>query len=147
VKKIMITAFAVLLIFSVGFLAGKYVSQEEVSREIRVGYQDSERPDVINFEKIIKNTEDQGVVDNIMMIFMNKKETDSPGVNLDKPDVFLSVTSPKQFTGLIDSRIWFREDGAIIADRAGESWDEVMYYSISDQDADYLKETFVYEAE
>jgi hypothetical protein len=137
---------ATLIIFFGGVLTGKYVFQEEVSREIRVGYQDNERSDVINFEKIIKNTEDQAVIDNFMMIFMNKKEAAAPGVDLEQPDVYISVTSPKQFTGLIDSRIWFREDGAIIARRSGKSWDEVDYFSLSVQDADYIKETIEYEA-
>ncbi|WP_421378466.1 hypothetical protein ACOJQI_13065 [Bacillus salacetis] len=139
-------ALAILIIFSGGFFTGKYVFEEGASREIRVGYQDSGRPDVINFEKVIKNTEDQAAVDNFMMIYMNKEEVAMTDVDLGKPDVFISITSPKQFTGLIDSRIWFREDGGIIARRSGESWDEVEYFSISVQDADYIKDKIEYKA-
>jgi hypothetical protein len=138
-------ALMMLIMFIGGYLAGIYFSKEEVSREIRVGYQDSERDDVIHFKKIIKNTENQSAVDNIMMIFMKKEKIAAPDVNLEKPDIYLKVLSPKQFTGLIDSRIWFRGDGAVIADRLGESWEDVIYYSIPTQDADYLKQIVDYD--
>ncbi|WP_113929117.1 hypothetical protein [Bacillus sp. P14.5] len=137
-------ALFMLIVFAAGYLAGIFFSEEEVSREIRVGYQDSKREDVIHFNKIIKNTENQNAVDNIMMIFMAKDRIEEPGVNLDKPDFFIKVLSPKQYTSLIDSRIWFADDGAVIADRSGESWENVKYYSIPKPAADYLKETIGY---
>ncbi|MGD6802778.1 hypothetical protein [Rossellomorea aquimaris] len=138
-------ALMMLIIFIGGYLAGIYFSKEEVSREIRVGYQDRDRDDVIHFEKIIKNTENQGAVDNIMMIFMKREKIAAPDVNLEKPDIYLELLSPKQFTGLIDSRIWFRGDGAVIAERSGESWKDVIYYAIPKQGADYLKQIVEYD--
>ncbi|TYS18638.1 hypothetical protein FZC78_03705 [Rossellomorea vietnamensis] len=133
-------ALMMLIIFIGGYLAGIYFSKEEVTREIRVGYQDRGRDDVIHFKNIIKNTENQSAVDNIMMIFMKKEKIADPDVNLEKPDIYLEVLNPKHFTGLIDSRIWFKDEGAVIAERSGESWEDVVYYSIHEQDADYLKQ-------
>ena len=66
---------------------------------------------------------------------------------LDKPDVHISVISPKQSTGLIDSRLWFTNEGAVIGIRSGESWDQVEYFEININDANYIKEQIGYQKE
>lgn len=135
-----------IFLLSIGVLTGKYTFIEEVSREIRVGYQDGGNPEVIRFEKVVTNIEDQSAIDNIMMIYLNKEEIDSPDIDFNHPDVYISVMSPKQHTVLIDSRVWFHKEGAVIAERLGDSWEKVQYFSVSPQDAGYLKETIQYQS-
>ncbi|MGM9988001.1 MAG: hypothetical protein ACI35O_12340, partial [Bacillaceae bacterium] len=54
-------------------------------------------------------------------------------ISIDKenPDLFIEINSPKQHTGLIDSRLWYTNDGAIIGIRNGESWDQIKYTRIN----------------
>ncbi|WP_332647049.1 hypothetical protein [Lysinibacillus sp. 54212] len=121
------------------------VNSTEASREIRIGYDNLENVGQIDIKKIITDTEDQDIVDNIMMIYLNKEKISNP--NVEYPDVHISVLSPRMSSGLIDSRLWFTDEGAIIGMRSGESWDRVDYFKINKNDADYIKKQIHYEAE
>ncbi|WP_075618894.1 hypothetical protein [Paenisporosarcina indica] len=123
------------------------VNFNEASREISIGYEDKKNVGQINIEKVITDTENQGIVDNFMMIYLNMEQISNPNPNLEKPDVHISVLSPKQSTGLIDSRLWFTNEGAIIGIRSGVSWDEVDYFEINKDDANYIKEQIEYQKE
>ncbi|WP_099158231.1 hypothetical protein [Virgibacillus ndiopensis] len=48
-------------------------SSNEATREIRIGYDNSVKAGKIDIKKIITDIEDQGVVDNFMEIYLNKK--------------------------------------------------------------------------
>jgi hypothetical protein len=146
------TVILMLVLFTAGFAAGVFFSKEPVSREIQVSYQNPERPGEYVIEKVIKNTEDQSAVDNILMIYLNRNRMlmnengiSDPAFDFENPDVFIRINSPKQYTGLVDSRMWFIEGAAIIADRGGENWNKVDFYSISPEDAAYLKDIIGYE--
>jgi hypothetical protein len=146
-------AILMLVLFSAGFTGGIFFSEEEpVSREIQVSYQNPERPGEFIIDKVINNTEDQSAVDNILMVYiykekmmMNEKRISDPVFDFDNPDVFIRINSPKQYSSLIDSRVWFLEGAAIIADGAGENWEEVDFYSVGPEDAEYLKDIIGYE--
>ncbi|MFC4323250.1 hypothetical protein [Litchfieldia salsa] len=119
-------------------------NSDEASREIIIGYDNIENDGQIDIEKVIADTENQGVVDNFLMIYLNKEKIIDTNQNLDKPDVHISVVSPKQSTSLIDSILWFKNEGAVIAIRSGESWDRVDYFEINKSDANYIKEQIEY---
>jgi len=110
------------------------------SREIRIGYEDIENVGQMNIEKVFTDIENQGKVDNFMMIYLKMKQISTLNPNPENPDVHISVLSPKQSTGLIDSRLWFTKDGAVIGIRSGVSWDQVDYFEINKDDAQYIKE-------
>ncbi|TFE02311.1 hypothetical protein [Jeotgalibacillus salarius] len=131
-------AIAVLVFFAV-YITNQQINPQEVSREVQFGYQDGDQPERINFEKVYSDIEDQSVIDNTMMIFMHKETSDEEMSDVE-PDMHIWVSSPTQSAVLIESRIWFTEQGAIIGERAGESWDQVEYFEINEQDAAYLKE-------
>ncbi|WP_243291794.1 hypothetical protein [Bacillus sp. FJAT-47783] len=116
------------------------INSNEASREIWIGYDDNENVGQIDIKKVITDTESQGIVDNFMMIYLNKEKIFDANKELGKPDVHISINSPKQSTGLIDSRLWFEDEGAIIGIRSGESWNQVDYFKINKDDADYIKE-------
>ena len=120
-------------------------NSNEASREIRIGYDNIENVGQVDIEKVITDTENQGVVDNFLMIYFNKEKILDTNQDLDKPDVHISVMSPKQSTGLIDSRLWFTNEGAVIGIRSGESWDQVDYFEINKSDANYIKEQIEYQ--
>ncbi|MGG3800617.1 hypothetical protein [Metabacillus fastidiosus] len=62
----------------------------------------------------------------------------------ENPNIYIEVISPKRSVGLIDSKVWFTNEGAIISKRSGKSWDEVEYYKLDKEDADYIKENIDY---
>ncbi|MCH1625410.1 hypothetical protein [Fredinandcohnia quinoae] len=142
--KIISSIALIIIVFFVGYMTGK-VNYNEPSREIRIGYDNKENTGQIDIEKVITDTENQSFVDNFIMIYLHKKQISYTNPNLDNPDVYIMVNSPKQSTGLIDSRLWFTNEGAIIGERSGESWDEVDYFEINNNDADYIKEQIEYE--
>lgn len=117
------------------------------SREIRIGYDNIENVGQVDIEKVITDTENQGIVDNFLMIYLNNEQISNTNANINKPDVHISVISPKQSTGLIDSRLWFTNEGAVIGIRSGESWDQVEYFEININDANYIKEQIGYQEE
>ncbi|WP_404407089.1 hypothetical protein [Jeotgalibacillus malaysiensis] len=139
--KILSTLVIAIAIFLAGYFTHKLTNEtvQEVSSEVQFSYQSPEQPEQIQVKQSYTNVEDQNVVDNIMMILMHKKPS-SEVMDVDQPDMYINVLSPKQHTGLVDARVWFTESGAVIGDRVGESWDQVEFFEVNEQDADYLKE-------
>ncbi|MEC2074875.1 hypothetical protein [Metabacillus fastidiosus] len=78
------------------------------------------------------------------MIYLKKEKITNANPNIESPDIYIDVMSPKRDIGLIDSKIWFTNEGAIIGERNGESWDELEYYQIDKDDTDYIKEKINY---
>lgn len=139
VKKIALLLIVSVVMFGGGFFTAKMTS-EEVTREIRFGKQNSQQDERIDFIKTLTDKENQSAIDNVTMIFLTSTPLKEAQVDLEKPDVYLSMLSPKESTGLIDARIWFTSNGAIIGDRVGESWNEIDFKSIDKVDADYIKQ-------
>lgn len=117
---------------------------DEASREIIIGYENTENVGQIDIKKVITDTENQGIVDNFLMIYLYKERILDTNHDLGQPDVHISVMSPRQSTGLIDSRLWFTNEGALIGIRSGESWDQVDYFEINKSDANYIKKQIDY---
>ena len=126
-----------LILFSGGYLAGAKTS---VTKEIRIGYANSEQPERIDYPTIITDARDQGTIDNFLMVYLNSKQTEDVTVDNDHPDLYILLLSPKQSTGLIDSKVWFTAEGAIIGRRAGENWEQIDYRVINQDHADFIKE-------
>ncbi|GGD09585.1 hypothetical protein [Pontibacillus salipaludis] len=132
-----VTAFGIML-----FLGGYFVginSPNEASREIRFGHQNSEHPNRVDDRYVFTDVENQTIIDTVMMIYVHKKPIENANVNEENPDLYMSVMSPRKSVGLIDARIWFTSDGAIIGERNGESWSEVEYYEMDESEAAYIK--------
>lgn len=139
---------SIIALIAIAFLGGYLIGKGntgEASREIRIGYDNKEIDGRIDIAKVISDTESQEIVDNFMMIYLTMEEITNP--NLANPNVHISVISPKQSTSLIDSRLWFTNKGAVIGIRSGESWDQVDYFAINKNDANYIKEQVDYQEE
>jgi hypothetical protein len=80
------------------------------------------------------------------MIFLHKKKIDHVEIDEENPDIYIMVRSPKQSTSLIDSKLWFTKNCAIIGERSGERWNEVEYFKIDEMDANYIKDAIDYKA-
>ncbi|WP_143525678.1 hypothetical protein [Salimicrobium flavidum] len=129
-----------MIIFGGGYYAGS-IGKEEVSIEVIFGYPSSENPDQVDYSHTFKNTEHQAIVDNLLMIYLNKEKVTSVDVDVNHPDIYMQVISPKRSTSLVDSRIWFTEAGPIIGQRDGGNWDNnIEYYRIDENDGRYIQE-------
>jgi ABC-type oligopeptide transport system substrate-binding subunit len=142
-KVISVIAF-VIIIFLVGYVAGS-INHNEASREIKIGYNNSDNPNRVDYNHIFTDTENQTIIDNFMMIYLHKEKITNVNLDVENPDIYISLMSPRQSVGLIDSRVWFTDEGAIIGERRGESWDRVEYYQIDESDANYIKENIDYQ--
>ncbi|MGG3928693.1 hypothetical protein ABET51_22320 [Metabacillus fastidiosus] len=142
IKIISIIAIAI-IIFLGGYFTGS-INNNEASTEIRIGYKNSNNPDQIDYSTIFTNIENQDIVDNFIMIYLQKEKITNVNPDTENPDIYIDVISPKRSVGLIDSKVSFTNEGAIIGKRSGESWDEVEYYKIDKEDANYIKENIDY---
>ncbi|WP_341961058.1 hypothetical protein NM897_14575 [Planococcus maritimus] len=133
------------LIFFGGFIAGN-MSKADIVKEIKIGYQDIEKSSNVIYEKVFTDIENPTIIDNFIMIYLNAKEIENPNINLEDPDMYIELNNPNASVGLIHSKVWFVDDGAIIGKRAGESWDRIDFYKTDESDAKYIKEVVDYEA-
>ncbi|MBK3496394.1 hypothetical protein JFL43_16315 [Viridibacillus sp. YIM B01967] len=138
-KNIIFTIVFALILFSAGYFTSKMTS-ETITREVKIGVESSKNDGQIDYKQIITDAQNQGVIDNFMMIYLNSKPIDHVDINKNHPDLFIEMNSPKQSTGLIDSKVWFTNNGAIIGKRSGESWEDIEYKSINQADADFIRE-------
>lgn len=136
-QKILVVIASILVIFLGGYTVAKFNMDDGVSREIVISNESEQQMDI---KKVINNAEDQNTVDNIMKIYLNGEQIADVDIAKDNPDLLIQVNSPKQSTGLIDSKIWFTNDGAIIGIRAGEGWEQIDFLRIDKDDADYIKD-------
>lgn len=116
IVKTMCAIFIVLIIFIGGYLIGK-LTTHETTREIAFGFASKENTEQINNSndsKVITDAKHQDIIDNVMMIFMHRKPLQSPNADLGHPDTYLQMKSPKQSTSLINSKLWFTDEGAVI---------------------------------
>ncbi|WP_307346310.1 hypothetical protein [Metabacillus malikii] len=144
--KIISLIALVVIIFIGGYFTG-YINNNEASREIRIGYKNNVNPNQVDDKNIFTDTENQTIIDNFMMIYLHKEKVTDTQMDLENPDIYLNVINPKRSIGLIESRLWFNDRGAIIGERVGESWDEVEFFQIDNSDATYIKETIDYQEE
>ena len=131
-----------MLIFLGGYFTG--INNREVTREIRVGYQNSANPNGIDYPTIFTDTKNQTIIDNLQMIYLHKEKIENVDIDIENPDIFIMMLNPKRSVGLIDSNVWFTNEGAMIAERIGESWEQVEYFIIDKSDANYIKEIIDY---
>ncbi|MTD31056.1 hypothetical protein [Planomicrobium sp. YIM 101495] len=137
--KLIISLVIVGLIFLGGFFVGN-ISKAEIMKEIKIGYEDVENSSKVIYEKVFTDIENSTTIDNFIMIYLNAKEIENPNIDLENPDMYIELNNPNASVGLIDSKVWFVDDGAIIGKRAGESWDQIDFYRTDESDAEYIKE-------
>ncbi|RLJ81339.1 hypothetical protein [Planococcus citreus] len=144
IVKLIISLVIVGLIFLGGFFVGN-ISKAEIMKEIKIGYEDVENSSKVIYEKVFTDVENSTTIDNFIMIYLNAKEIENPNIDLENPDMYIELNNPNASVGLIDSKVWFVDDGAIIGKRAGESWNQIDFYKIDESDVEYIKETVEYE--
>ena len=137
--KLIIGLVIIGLIFLGGFFVGN-ISKAEIMKEIKIGYEDVENSSKVIYEKVFTDIENSTTIDNFIMIYLNAKEIENPDIDLENPDMYIELNNPNASVGLIDSKVWFVDDGAIIGKRAGESWDQIDFYKTDESDAEYIKE-------
>ncbi len=136
-----IIALAILL-FVGGYITGNTTS-DKVTKEISIGFANSEHEGQIDHPIVITEAQDQGAaIDNFMMIYLQSKQTEDVTIDRDQPDLYITLSrvTPNVILGLIDSKLWFTDEGAVIGIRSGVGWDQVDYRIIKQEDANYIKE-------
>ncbi|MFP3421907.1 hypothetical protein R0K19_21270, partial [Bacillus sp. SIMBA_161] len=117
IVKLIISLVIVGLIFLGGFFVGN-ISKAEIMKEIKIGYEDVENSSKVIYEKVFTDVENSTTIDNFIMIYLNAKEIENPNIDLENPDMYIELNNPNASVGLIDSKVWFVDDGAIIGKRA-----------------------------
>ncbi|SDN61240.1 hypothetical protein [Alkalicoccus daliensis] len=143
-KRLLLSAL-ILAVFSSGYLLGSFQGTA-VSKELRIGYQNSSHSGQIDYPYIFTDTKDDTVIDNFLMIYLYPDKVEEAEVNLENPDLYVLMLNPDRGIGMIDSRIWFQKEEAVIAERIGETWEEVEYFQVDKNTADYIKEVIEEEA-
>ncbi|MCM3610767.1 hypothetical protein M4S82_05845 [Planococcus sp. MERTA32b] len=144
--KIICSVIIAGLIFFGGVFAGA-ISKAEVTKEIKIGYQNDEDSDRVDYQNVYTDSENTVIVDNFLMIYLNGEKVENENKVLENPDLYIQLNNPKESVGLIDSKLWFENDGATIGRRVGESWDQMIFLKIDKSDADYIKKTIGYKEE
>ncbi|WP_214891371.1 hypothetical protein [Exiguobacterium sp. s142] len=143
IVKLIISLVIVGLVFLGGFFVGN-MSKTEIMKEINISYEGIENSSKVIHKKKFADSENPTIIDNFIMIYLNAKEIDDPNIDIENPDMYIELNNPYASVGLIDSKLWFVDDDAIIGDRAGENWDQIDFYKIDESDAEYIKEIVEY---
>ncbi|WP_088068914.1 hypothetical protein [Gottfriedia luciferensis] len=139
-KKLIIPILLIIIILEGYFLISSKNSEKNIpSREIRIGYTYFHNPDQINFKKVITDFKNQNDVDFIESIFWGAETISNPNVNVKFPDVHLFINSPRQGTLILNARVWFNNEGAILATSADVNWHKVYFRKINKLESDYFK--------
>ena len=139
VKMISIVVVTI-IVFLGGYLVGS-LSNNEVTKEIRIGYQNSDNANRVDYYTVFTDIENPSIIERFLMIYINKEKIENVNLDLDNPDIYIEVNNPKESVRLIDSKLWFTNDGAIIGRRSRENWNQMNFYKIDEGDANYIKET------
>ncbi|MDN3020180.1 hypothetical protein PH210_28975 [Paenibacillus sp. BSR1-1] len=127
------------LLFFGGLVAGKTIYNKP-TREVLIGYDNTNYPGQIDYRKKITDIKDQWTIDNLQQIFMGSKQIEFENITRAKPDVHIKIKSPKAFVTLTHSDIWFNEEGALI--KIGED----DYRTINIGDAAAIKKMIDYKS-
>jgi hypothetical protein len=142
IRLISVILFAILIFLS-GYFTG--INNREASMEIRIGHQNSVNPNGIDYPTIFTDAKNPSIVNNFLMVYLQKEKIENVDIDMENPDIFILVLNLKLSVGLIDSKVWFTNEGAIIAERSGESWDQVEYFKIDESDTNYIKGIIEYQ--
>ncbi|MFB7142257.1 hypothetical protein ACFCYN_21760 [Gottfriedia sp. NPDC056225] len=123
------------IVFSGGFICGKLLYNKP-TREIQVGYEETGQQGVIEIRNVINDVNNQDKIDFIQQMLTFAKQINVNKKDLGKSDVHLFINSPKQGIRLMEIRIWFTDDGAII--------DMGDYRKIDQSEAKMLKKMLGY---
>ena len=131
-----VSAVIVGLVFVSGFFVGN-LSNAEVKQEIRIGYQNPENADRVDYQKSFTDSENPLIIERFLMIYINKEKIEN--MELGNPDVFIELNNPKDSVRLIDSKLWFTDDKGIIGIGTGENQEQMTFYEIDQEDAAFIK--------
>lgn len=138
IVRIIIFALLAICIGGGGFLLGKTLYQKP-NLEVRIGHPDTNYGNVLLTDKVFTDIGHSNITNNILMIFLYRTPIENSNVDVNKPDKSITINSLKENTGLIEAKIWFLSDKAIIGMRVGESWDKIEFSEIDQNSAQYIK--------
>ncbi|MEH6939812.1 hypothetical protein V7056_18500 [Bacillus sp. JJ664] len=142
-KDIILFSLVIILITSLStvFILKK-VQKSIPSRLLQIGYLISNNMDQIEFKKEITDDENQNAVDYIEGIFWGANRTTNPNVDLHHPDVVLFINSPRQGTRILNSMIWFTDNGVIIGVINGDN--KIEFRILEKSEVEYFKNIISY---
>lgn len=115
------------------------------SREIVIGYPDENHPeDMINIDKKLNDYKDQHKIDLFDSLLYNAKDIENINLNPEKMDVQIMINSPREYVGLMELRLWFKDDICLIGNRVGEDFDEIRLKKLDKESTKTLKEVIGY---
>ncbi|WP_226579671.1 hypothetical protein [Halobacillus litoralis] len=89
---------------------------------------------------VFTDENDQEKVDTFLDLYLHKDPIEgAASVDVGNPDLSILFTSPGRSIDLIESRVWFTDQGAVLGERIGETWRHVQFFSITNSSEDYLR--------
>lgn len=134
------------LVLLIGLIKKDFIlNRLKPSREIVISYPDEKHPeDMLNIDKKLNDYKDQHKIDLLDSLLYNAKDIENINLNPKKMDVQIMINSPRECVGLMELRLWFKDDICLIGNRVGENFDEIRLKKLDKESTKTLKEVIGY---
>ncbi|GEN52359.1 hypothetical protein [Halobacillus faecis] len=124
------------LVFGGGYIVG-VITSDEPSYQIMIQEEggESQPPD----GAVLTDVDHPAKLDSLLGILLHKQPAEGVSVNINEPDASLKLMSPQRSIGLTDHRIWFTDNGAVLAEERNGTWQDAVFFTISKRDASYIQ--------
>ncbi|WP_053219280.1 hypothetical protein [Virgibacillus senegalensis] len=125
-----------MLVFVIGYLSG-YAGGQETSdgRSLLIGKPEN-NTEKVEYSVRYTDKKSSEVIDRFLMIYSQSEPTFPENIDQSSPDIVLSLNNDSRSVRLLDVRLWFSDNSAIIGHKRSSSW---HFRKITKQDTDYLK--------
>ena len=134
--KFLFWVIGVGVVFGGGYLVG-VVTSDEPSYQIMIQEEggESQPPN----GAVLTDVDQPAKLDSLLGILLQKQPAEGVTVNINEPDASLKLMSPQRSVGLTDHRIWFTDNGAVLAEERNGTWQDAAFFTISERDASYIQ--------
>ncbi|MYL48204.1 hypothetical protein GLV98_01855 [Halobacillus litoralis] len=132
------------LVFGGGYIVG-IITSDDPSYQISIQEEGGEGQPPNG--AVLSDVDHPAKLDSLLGILLHKQPAEGVSVNINEPDAFLKLMSPQRSIGLTAHRIWFTDDGAVLAEERNGTWQDAVFFTISERDASYIQSIMEGEAE
>ncbi|WP_027954528.1 hypothetical protein [Halobacillus kuroshimensis] len=134
IGKLLLWIAGIALIFGGGYAAAVYVGDTPSYTLTAVKAGENKETSAT-----LHNGEHQAELDTMLNILLHQKPMEGASVDMENPDVTLKLISPERSIGILDARVWFEEDRAVLGIRSGQTWNSIRFSELSQNEASYIR--------